>query len=933
MLQKDNTYKTYTYKEVHKKALRVAYFLRRKKLEPQACIGIYASNSPEWAIICLGILLNNNIVVPIDPKNGSVELSHIIKDARIDYVFVAPRLSQNLDGLDVKNLIIIGKQQDLTQLKTKNIYILDDIFNQQGFAELLFPALPDDVTTIIYTSGTTSEPKGVMLTHHGILFDIGAILKVFPVDQTDNFLSVIVLSHSYELCCGLFLPFFIGASVTYCSSLKYTTIFRNMTLSKPTVMYAVPELFRLLLDTILRKVASPGILEQDDVFYEKNPQVESEAAQKAQQLLGGNIRFFVSGGAPLAKSVISGFKGLKIPLLQVYGLTECSPVLTMTPPDNEKVGSVGKPLPGIEIRIEKQHGSEIGEIWARGENLMKGYHNNPKSTGQTIKGGWLNTGDLGCFDDQNWLYITGRSKNIIVTSAGVNVFPEEIEDQIIKSPFIEEVCVIGMQKPDMTETVYAVVVVKDRHYKKFIRQQKLAGVKDIPPLTDIIRREIDRCNQHLADFKRVLGFKISSRKLPQGRTNKILRNEVRRQAFSMDGRFVQQPNAEHAPPIALINATIITPFRIVCDECILIENGKISQLAAKDKVFLPPNIKVIDLDGMIITPSFVDLHVHGAVGCSFNTPNESALSAISKFYLAHGTTLLLATLYLDERKKLIKTIRYLARHCKQNHTESIIYGMHLEGPFINKNMKGALNEDYILEPSIDEWFKLRKAGMGFIKMMTIATELPGSFDVMQFAAQDNVVLSIAHSQARYEDIEVAIDNGLSQVTHIFNAMSPVHHRKPGILTGALLKRELKVHLIADGIHVHPAVMQLLYKLKGPEGIILISDAISATGTESNVFEMAGKKVMIQDGIALLDDNTLAGSTITLEKAIKVMVKKVGIPITEAVRMASLNPARVLGLDHKKGILAVGKDADLVVMNKDFDVQMTIVNGQIRYSKT
>jgi len=392
------------------------------------------------------------------------------------------------------------------------------------------------------------------------------------------------------------------------------------------------------------------------------------------------------------------------------------------------------------------------------------------------------------------------------------------------------------------------------------------------------------------------------------------------------------PEAKHTQPIALVNAVIITPFRIVQDQCILIENGKISQLAVKDKVLLPPNAKVIDLNGMIITPGFVDLHVHGAVGYSFNTADETALNAVSKFFLEHGTTLLLATLYLDEKKKLVKTIRHLARYCKQNQSESIIFGIHLEGPFINKKMKGALNEDYILKPNVDEWSQLRKAGRSFIKMMTIAPELAGSYDVMRAAAQDGVVLSIAHSQARYEDIEVAIDNGLSQVTHIFNAMHPVHHREPGVLTGALLNRELKVHLIADGIHVHPAVIQLLYKLKGPEGIILVTDAISATGTKNSIFEMAGKKVKIEDGMALLDDNTLAGSIVTLEKAVKVMVKKVGIPITEAVRMASLNPARVLGLDHKKGVLAVGKDADLVVMNEDFDVQMTIVNGQIKYSK-
>jgi N-acetylglucosamine-6-phosphate deacetylase len=217
-------------------------------------------------------------------------------------------------------------------------------------------------------------------------------------------------------------------------------------------------------------------------------------------------------------------------------------------------------------------------------------------------------------------------------------------------------------------------------------------------------------------------------------------------------------------------------------------------------------------------------------------------------------------------------------------------------------------------------------------MMTIAPELEGSAEVMQRAAQDGVVLAIAHSEARYEDIEIAIDNGLSQVTHIFNSMHPVHHRTPGVLSGALLKRELKVHLIADGIHVHPAVIQLLYKLKGPEGIILITDAISATSMEDGVFDMGGKKITVREGTAHLDDNTLAGSTITLEKAVKVMVEKVGVPVTEAVRMVSLNPARVLGLDRRKGILAVGKDADMVVLDNDYEVQMTIIGGQVRNSK-
>jgi N-acetylglucosamine-6-phosphate deacetylase len=216
--------------------------------------------------------------------------------------------------------------------------------------------------------------------------------------------------------------------------------------------------------------------------------------------------------------------------------------------------------------------------------------------------------------------------------------------------------------------------------------------------------------------------------------------------------------------------------------------------------------------------------------------------------------------------------------------------------------------------------------------MTIAPELPGALEVMRMAAHDGVILSIGHSEAQYEDIETAIDNGLSQVTHIFNAMHPLHHRNPGVLTGALLKRELKVQLIGDGVHVHPAVTRLLYQLKGAEGILLVTDAISATGRPDGKYALAGREITCRNGQAYLRDGTLAGSTVTMERAVGTLVRNVGIPVAEAVRMASLNPARVLGLDHRKGVLAVGKDADCVILNDDYTVDMTIIGGEVVYRK-
>jgi N-acetylglucosamine-6-phosphate deacetylase len=229
---------------------------------------------------------------------------------------------------------------------------------------------------------------------------------------------------------------------------------------------------------------------------------------------------------------------------------------------------------------------------------------------------------------------------------------------------------------------------------------------------------------------------------------------------------------------------------------------------------------------------------------------------------------------------------------------------------------------------MDMW----EASRGLIKMMTIAPELPGAIEVMREAANEGVVLSIGHSMAYYEDIELAIDNGAAHVTHMFNAMRPFHHRKPGVIVGALLRDELKIELIADTMHVHPAIMEMLLKFKKASGIILITDSIRAGGMHEGEYEFADQKVIMEGGKAYLEDGTLAGSTLTLPMAVKNMVKTAGAKITDAIRMASLNGAKVLSVEDRKGILAAGKDADLVVLNEDYSVEMTIMMGKIRYQR-
>lgn len=384
--------------------------------------------------------------------------------------------------------------------------------------------------------------------------------------------------------------------------------------------------------------------------------------------------------------------------------------------------------------------------------------------------------------------------------------------------------------------------------------------------------------------------------------------------------------------LALIGGKVITPFRCIEPASIIIRGKKIYELGRAEDVDIPVDAKVIDASGMLITPGFVDLLCHGGGGKGFADEDDpKALETISKFHFEHGTTTLLAGLYSKPFNLLIKDMRRIAEYIEDN-DDTNIFGIHMEGPYINPKLKGAMNEEYLWKPDLDSWLALRDAARGYIKIMTIAPELPGAIEIMRHAAQDRIVLSIGHSEATYEEIEVAIDNGASHVTHIFNAMRPLHHRDAGVVAASFLRDELKIELIADGIHVHPVIMKLIYKLKGARGIILITDAIRASGMPDGEYEFADQKVYVKDKKAYLEDGTLAGSTLTMEEAVKIMYEKVGVPLTDAIRMASLNGTKVLGIQRQKGILAAGMDADLVVMDKDFNVIVTIKEGKVKHSK-
>lgn len=383
--------------------------------------------------------------------------------------------------------------------------------------------------------------------------------------------------------------------------------------------------------------------------------------------------------------------------------------------------------------------------------------------------------------------------------------------------------------------------------------------------------------------------------------------------------------------LAFTGANIITPFRIVKNGILTTKKGKIYHVGPENKFNFLPTTKVFDVSDKYIVPGFIDLLVHGgAGGYGFSDESDESIKKISEYFLKKGSTSLLASLHAKKKDALLEDLNRVGRYIKANPDSNII-GIHMEGPYLNHELKGAMNAEYLWKPSISSFKEMWKASEKTMKMMTISPELDGALDVIREASFHGVVCSIGHSTASYEVVDLAIDNGAAHVTHMFNAMKPIHHRAPGVAVAALLRDELKIQLIADTYHVHPATMEFLIKSKTPKGIVLITDSIRVGGMhEGEKTQFSDQKVTLSGNKAVMDDGTIAGSTLTLNKAIKNIVETTGVKLTDAVRMATVNPAKVIKSD--KGILSSGKPADFVVLNKDFIVEMTVMDGKIRYSK-
>ncbi|OQY18551.1 MAG: AMP-dependent synthetase [Desulfobacteraceae bacterium 4572_35.1] len=378
--------------------------------------------------------------------------------------------------------------------------------------------LPNDAAVILYTSGTTGRPKGAILSHGNITANIKDLIPHFHVDSNIHTLSFLPINHIFEQVCGILLPLSLGGTISFAESLK--KLGENLAEVKPTFLLGVPAVYRIFLDRIMRNINSKKL---SKTLYTL-PGTRKLIEKKVRETLGAGT-VFVSGGAALDPVVAGKFKKFGVLIYQGYGITETSPVISAEQPGAMKLGSVGKPLPSVQVKINKPNSEGIGEITCKGPNIMQGYYNNDNATKKVLRKGWYHTGDMGRLDADGFLYICGRVKNLIVTPNGKNVYPEEVETELLNSPFINEVMVYGHKVAAAAEEVHAQIYPDQEMIDSYAQEQGTYPL-DVQQVELLIKKEVLRLGKQLADYKRVKKFTLRDEEFPKTTTRKIKRFAV-----------------------------------------------------------------------------------------------------------------------------------------------------------------------------------------------------------------------------------------------------------------------------------------------------------------------------------------------------------------------------------------------------------------------
>jgi N-acetylglucosamine-6-phosphate deacetylase len=389
--------------------------------------------------------------------------------------------------------------------------------------------------------------------------------------------------------------------------------------------------------------------------------------------------------------------------------------------------------------------------------------------------------------------------------------------------------------------------------------------------------------------------------------------------------------------IVLCANRLYTPQEEIQDPLLFIEDGLISAVSSRAQQEVPKHAMVVDLTkdftDAILAPGFVDIHMHGGAGLDVMRASPAELPHLNKFLTTHGVTGYFPTTVaapLDQTcralEKLADAIAAASGSSDRNPAQARPLGIHLEGPFLSHKRRGVHPPEYLVEPTLEIFERLWQAAHGQVRMMTIAPELPGALEVIAEAARRDVCVSIGHSDAELDAARAGVRAGARHATHTFNAMRPLDHRDPGILAEVLIDRQLTADIIADGIHVAPEVVQLFLQAKGVERAVLITDATAAAGMPNGTYQLGPIQVEVKDGRCTMDGK-LAGSVLTMDRAVRNVTRFAGWSLQHAVRAATLNPARAVGLGRSYGVLAPGAEANLVVLSPNGEVRKTFVRGR------
>jgi len=529
-----------TYDQLKEETDAFAFGLASLGIKKEDKIAIIAENRPEWVYSDFAILSLGAIDIPLYPSLTAESIEFILNNSESKAIIVSTKFQLNKvmkvrDKCKALKSIILLNEKDFDE-NNKDLMTFSKVQELGKTYGKAHPSLlrdnleiikPNDVCTIIYTSGTTGVPKGVVLTHHNILSNVQAALDCFPITKDDVFLSFLPLCHIFERMAGYYTAFSAKCTVCYAESIE--TVAQNLIDIKPTIMTSVPRLFEKINSKIIKNVDSQPISKQKIFYWAMDVGVRFNEAKKkgnipislslkhkaADKLVysklrektGGNLRFFISGGAALPLYLGKFFEAIGIIIVEGYGLTESSPVICANRVEDYKFGSVGKPFPGVEIKIASD-----GEILAKGPNIMQGYYKNKKETEATIKDGWLYTGDIGVFDANGYLLITDRKKHLFKTSAGKYIAPNPIESLFLASKYIDQFVLIGDRRMFLTALIVpdfeAVKEYADSHKIPYDKVEDLVKDEQIYKMLD---KEMDQFQKKLANFERVRKFVLLDR--------------------------------------------------------------------------------------------------------------------------------------------------------------------------------------------------------------------------------------------------------------------------------------------------------------------------------------------------------------------------------------------------------------------------------------